>query len=85
MDDYDEEGNLINFEDGDEPVVKKKKMTGRGIKKATLNDRYKGVDASNIKKVSSLFEGKEFCLVIDMGNETYDKKSLETKIVDFGG
>jgi DNA ligase-4 len=85
LDDYDEEGNLINFEDGDEPVVKKKKMTGRGIKKVTLNDRYKGVDASNIKKVSSLFEGKEFCLVIDMGNETYDKKSLETNIVEFGG
>jgi len=80
LDKYDEEGNLID-PDG-EPVLKRKKVIKR-VAKTIVSDRFKGVDASQIKKSSSLFSGKEICVIV--GNDKWNKGFIEKKIIECGG
>ena len=85
LDDYDDEGNLIRNEDDDEPLVKKKKTTSHANKKGILSDRFRGIDASSIVKINDSFKDLEFCVMIEMGNEDYNKKALEKGIAELGG
>ena len=80
--DYDEEGNPINGED--EPIKKKRKAgISKGIKKTTVDTRFRGVDPSLVNKTGDIFDGKEFCVIL--GNDIYDKPTLEKSIVELGG
>lgn len=64
----------------DEPVKKRKKTV---TKRFAVDSNFKGIDASLVDRVDTVFEGKEFCIVVD---EDYTKKSLlERQIAELGG
>jgi len=85
LDDYDEDGNLkCNDEDG-EPIVKKKKGSSQANKRGILDERFRGIDASTVTKISDSFKDREFCVMIEMGNEDFNKRELEKGIVELGG
>lgn len=81
LDDYDEKGNL-NDPDG-EPITKRKRTTTRSGTKATVSSRFKGVDASQIDKITNLFNEKQFCVIV--GSDQYTKSFVEKKILEFNG
>jgi hypothetical protein len=83
--DYDEQGNLINNEEDGEPIVKKKKISSLANKRGILDERFKGIDPSTVEKISDSFKDREFCVMIEMGNETYSKKQLERGVTELAG
>ena len=85
LDDYDEDGNLIDKEDDGEPAVKKKKrnVNLNNVKKATVDNRFRGIDASTVNQIGDIFKNKEFCVI--NGTDKYDKNQLEKKIAELGG
>jgi hypothetical protein len=64
-------------------IKKKKILTKKNVRKALVSDRYRAIDESIVKKTNNIFQDKEFCIIT--GNEKYDVKTLETKIIECGG
>jgi DNA ligase-4 len=85
LNECDEDGNLIDYENDGEPVSKKKKrnVNLNNVKKATVDSRFRGIDASTVNQIGDIFKGKEFCVI--NGTNKYDKQQLEKKIAEFGG
>ena len=72
-------------ENENEPAVKKKKITSLSSRKGVTDDRFRGVDSSSIVKINDSFKDREFCVMIEMGNEDFNKKQLEKGIGELGG
>lgn len=85
LDDYDDFGNLKCNDDDGEPIIKKKKVSSQANKKGILDERFRGIDVSTVTKISDSFKDREFCVMIEMGNEDYNKKDLEKGIIELGG
>lgn len=81
MNDYDEEGNLKD--DDGEPILKKKRMLKRELAKPTVSSRFKGINPNHVDKISEIFIGKEFCVIV--GTEKNPKSFIEKKIMECGG
>ena len=56
---------------------------GGGAGKTGVSERFKGVDASQVKKKSNIFEGKE--IYVGVGGEMWTKNLIEEKVVENGG
>ena len=77
--DVDADGNILN--DG-EPDLKKKRIQ-KPSRKTIVDNIYRGIDSSCVDKMSDLFEGKEFCVMIE---DDYQRKvKLEKSIAELGG
>jgi DNA ligase-4 len=77
--------NLISF---GQPAFKKRKLnesSSSNSKIVRLHPRFTAIDTSGVKVSSGLFQNKEFYVVIDLDNEVYDRKAIETEIVKLGG
>jgi hypothetical protein len=48
-----------------------------------VSSRFKGIDTSNIEKIGEFFCDKEFCVI--MGDDNYDKSTLEKHIAEYSG
>lgn len=72
----------VEIDESDQPVKKKRKVVSRVVR-PTLDARFRGVDASSVKKVSEMLKGKEFCVV--NGSSSLPKPALEKKIIECGG
>ena len=85
LDPDEDKENLINFS---QPALKRKlneSSSSSNNKVICLHPRFTAIDTSGVKVSSGLFKNKEFCVMIDLGNEVYDRKDIETKIVKLGG
>lgn len=77
LDEYDDEN------DDYQPETKRKKSSNRKVKQPIISAKYRGIDASSVEKIGEFFQDKEFCVI--MGDEMYDKLTLERYIVENGG
>ncbi|XP_076100664.1 DNA ligase 4-like isoform X2 [Mytilus galloprovincialis] len=75
-------GGRVEINEDAGPAKKKRKVVSRVVR-PTLADRFKGVDASSITKVSEMLKGKEFCVV--NGSSSFSKPEAEKKIIEYGG
>ena len=75
--------DLDEYEENDEPLLKKKRVINRVSKRPTVNSRFKGVDVDSVEKIGDFLKDKEFCII--NGNEKYDKTTLEKLIVQYEG
>ncbi|KAK2168896.1 hypothetical protein LSH36_13g04032 [Paralvinella palmiformis] len=66
----------------EEPVKKRQRITSRHVR-PTVMAQFRGIDVTNVTKISEIFSGKEFCVI--NGTSTQSKSDLEKKIVEFGG
>lgn len=72
------------LESGAPSPKKKRASTSRaGAKTPLISARFRGVDASQVNKVTEIFSGKEFC--VSVGTDKHSKSWLEQKILEHGG
>ena len=70
-------------EDGDEPEMKRKRGPINRVRLPLISSQFRGIDASSVEKIGEFFKEKEFCIVI--GDEKYDKQTLEKHVIENGG
>ena len=78
-----DDGNSGGDGDGCELDDGRRKHLGQGPRSLSVHPMYRDTDTSNVKQVSSIFEGMEFCVM--NGTKEHDKPELETLIVQHGG
>ncbi|XP_077997197.1 DNA ligase 4-like [Glandiceps talaboti] len=80
-------GKLANrqmeLEESKEPKKKKARVMTRPQKVIGIASQFKAADISNVKQVSKMFEGREFCVI--NGPFSCPKPDIEKKIAEHGG
>lgn len=68
-------------EEGGEAPAPKKRRVGAGVERPKgVAAQFRPADVSNVKAVSRMFEGKEFCVV--NGSKELGKEMAERKIAE---
>ncbi|XP_046387082.1 DNA ligase 4 [Ischnura elegans] len=76
-------GKLYSRHIGDDDTSPRKRMKMASVRKASLPEKFRGIDASALEMISDSLQGKEICVL--NGNEKFSKQQLETLVVQFGG
>lgn len=70
--------------DGNESSPSKKRRVVARVERArTIADHLKSADLTDVKEISQLFTGKEFCII--NGPSDFSKHDIEKKVVELGG